>query len=323
VGIQYKNPFCLSSSPVTNSADMIARAYDAGFAGAYYKTLNREDQFFVSHPSPRLNSVNAAWGHRHTGGTASSAGAGMDVGIQNVEQISDRPLADNLADIAWLRKHYPEHITAASIMGFCDEDWAYLAAAAEGAGAHLLELNFSCPQMARSDAGHHVGQQTELIERFTAAAKRACNIPVIAKLTPNVADMLPAALAAQNGGADGVSTINTLKSISHIDIESMQAEPTIQGHSAVSGYSGQGARPVGLRFVSDLGRAKELVIPISGMGGIYTWRHAAEYISLGASNIQATTSVMQHGVRVVEDMIDGLQRHMQQQGVARVADMVG
>lgn len=208
-------------------------------------------------------------------------------------------------------------------MGFSDEDWAYLAAAAEGAGAHLLELNFSCPQMARSDAGHHIGQQIDLIERFTAVAKRAVSIPVIAKLTPNVADMIPAALAAQNGGADGVSAINTLKSISHVDVDTMHAQPNIQGHSSVSGYSGQGARPIGLRFVSDLGREKQLVIPISGMGGIYTWRHAAEYISVGASNLQVTTSVMNHGVRVVEDMIDGLQRHMRLHNISRVRDMVG
>lgn len=145
VGINWENPFTLSSSPVTNSAEMIARAYDAGFSGAYYKTLNREDKFAISHPSPRLGVVHAR-------------NKGMDIGIQNMEQISDRPLEDNLKDIAWLRKNYPNKITAVSIMGYCDEDWEYLARAAEGAGAHLLELNFSCPQMARADAGHHVGE---------------------------------------------------------------------------------------------------------------------------------------------------------------------
>ena len=310
VGINFMNPFTLSSSPVTNSADMIARAYDAGFAGSYYKTLNREDQFVISHPSPRLNVVHAA--HK-----------GMEIGIQNVEQISDRPLADNLADILWLRKHYPKHITAVSIMGFSDEDWAYLAAAAEGAGAHMLELNFSCPQMARSDAGHHVGQQTALIERFTAAAKAAVSIPVIAKLTPNITDMVPSALAAQQGGADGVSAINTLKSISHVDLKTMNALPNVQGKSSVSGFSGKGCRPIGLRFVSELGRDPRLKIPISGMGGIYTWQDGAEYLSVGASNLQVTTSVMQHGVRIVEDMVDGLQRYMKKQKVNRVVDLVG
>ena len=177
--------------------------------------------------------------------------------------------------------------------------------------------------MARADAGHHVGQQTGLIERFTAAAKRAVKIPVIAKLTPNITDMVPSALAAQNGGADGVSAINTLKSISHIDVETMKPMPNIQGQSSVSGFSGKGCRPIGLRFVSELGRDKRITIPISGMGGVYTWKDAVEYISVGASNIQVTTAVMQHGVRVVEDMKDGLQRYLKRNNVSKVADLIG
>lgn len=177
--------------------------------------------------------------------------------------------------------------------------------------------------MARSDAGHHVGQQIDLIERYTAAAKRAATIPVIAKLTPNITDMVPAALAAQNGGADGVSAINTLKSISHIDLENLKPMPTIQGYSAVSGFSGKGARPIGLRFVSELARAKKLKIPISGMGGIYTWKDSVEYFAVGASNIQVTTAVMNHGVRVVEDMKDGLQRYLHRNGMKSVLDLVG
>jgi dihydropyrimidine dehydrogenase (NAD+) subunit PreA len=319
LGIQWENPLSLSSSPVTNSAEMIARAYDAGFAGAYYKTLNREDKFQISHPSPRLGVV-----HSHNK-TAGAMGSGMDVGIQNMEQISDRPLADNLKDIEWLRKNYPTKVTAVSIMGYCDEDWDYLARAAEGAGAHLLELNFSCPQMARSDAGHHVGQQFGLIERYTAVVKRAVKIPVVAKLTPNITDMIPAALAAQAGGADAISTINTLKSISHIDLDSitLNPTPTIQGKSAISGFSGKGCRPFGLRFVSELAREKRLHIPISGMGGIYTWKDCAEYLAVGATNLQVTTSVMQHGNRVVEDMVDGLGRYMEKNGFTSLHQIVG
>lgn len=163
----------------------------------------------------------------------------------------------------------------------------------------------------------------DLIERYTAAAKRSVKIPVIAKLTPNITDMVPAALAAQNGGADGVSAINTLKSISHIDLDSLKPMPTIQGYSAVSGFSGKGARPIGLRFVSELARAKSLKIPISGMGGVYTWKDSVEYFAVGASNIQVTTAVMNHGVRVVEDMKDGLQRYLQRNGMTSVLDLVG
>ena len=243
-----------------------------------------------------------------------------------------------------------------SIMGFEEDDWSYLAAAADGSGAHILELNFSCPQMARPDAGHHIGQKFGLIEKYTAAAKRACNIPVIAKMTPNITDMLPAALAAQEGGADGISAINTVKSISHLDLgvdmpvgmggkhnaytdtsTSMRqawdgitspmspalAMPTIQGQSSISGFSGKSCRPIGLRFVSELSQDKRLTIPISGMGGIYTWHDAVEYMSLGASNLQVTTSVMQHGVRIVEDMKDGLLRHLRRNNATSPVDLIG
>jgi len=119
-GIQFENPFCLSSSPVTNTAAMIAMAYDAGWSGSYYKTLNRDDKYKVYHPSPRLSPV-------HSRGS----GLGLDIGLQNVEQISDRPLVDNLADIAWLRKNYEDKVTGVSIMAFTEDDWSYLAAAAE------------------------------------------------------------------------------------------------------------------------------------------------------------------------------------------------
>lgn len=186
-----------------------------------------------------------------------------------------------------------------------------------------MELNFSCPQMARSDAGHHVGQQFDLIQRYTNVVKRAVKIPVVAKLTPNITDMIPAALAAQEGGADAISAINTIKSISHIDLEKLSPLPNIQGKSAVSGFSGKGCRPIGLRFVSELAREKRLHIPISGMGGIYTWRDATEYLAVGASNLQVTTSVMQHGVRVVEDMIDGLQRYLDRNQFTSTKDIIG
>jgi dihydropyrimidine dehydrogenase (NAD+) subunit PreA len=177
--------------------------------------------------------------------------------------------------------------------------------------------------MARPDAGHHIGQKFSLIEKFTRAAKRAVNIPVIAKMTPNITDMLPAALAAQEGGADGISAINTVKSISHVNIDEGLALPDIRGRSSVSGFSGKGCRHIGLRFVSELARDRRLRIPISGMGGIYTWRDGAEYLQLGASNLQVTTAAMQHGYRIIEDLTDGLGRHLTKNGWSSVHDLVG
>ena len=122
-----------------------------------------------------------------------------------MEQISERPLADNLEDIAWLKKHYPDRVLVASIMGYSDEGWIELATRSEEAGADMLELNVSCPQMACEGAGHRVGQDNELLERYTRVVKEHVSIPVMVKLTPNVTDMLPSALACQarRGGCAG------------------------------------------------------------------------------------------------------------------------
>jgi dihydropyrimidine dehydrogenase (NAD+) subunit PreA len=309
-GVRFPNPFCLSSSPVSNSAEMCARAFDAGWGGVYYKTLGIETKFKVYHPSPRLNAVHYE-------------GARAAVGIQNVEQITDRPLADNLADITSLRKKYPDRVVCVSIMGFSDEDWTLLARKAEDAGAQLLELNFSCPQMATEGAGYKVGQAYDVIERYTAAAKKGCKVPVIAKMTPNITDMLPCALAAQLGGADGISAINTIRAISHLDLDAQAPMPTIKGHSAISGFSGPAGRPVALRFIAELCKASELKIPVSGIGGVTSWRDATEFLLLGARNIQVTTAIMRFGYRIVDDLVDGLRGYLRKTGAKSVEELIG
>ncbi|MBI4700375.1 MAG: NAD-dependent dihydropyrimidine dehydrogenase subunit PreA [Deltaproteobacteria bacterium] len=309
-GIKFPNPFCLSSSPVSNSAEMCARAFDAGWGGVYYKTLGQEQKFKVYHPSPRLNAVDYE-------------GVRTAVGIQNVEQITDRPLRDNLKDIETLRKKYPDRVVGVSIMGFTKDDWAVLAHACEDAGAQLLEVNFSCPQMAAEGTGFRVGQTEELIELFTAEAKRACKIPVVAKMTPNITDMVPVALAAQRGGADAVSAINTMRAISHVDLDTRCAMPTIAGRSIISGFSGPALRPTALRFVAEMAKAAELKIPISAIGGIGTWQDAAEFLLVGASNLQCTTAIMRFGYRIVEDMIEGLRDYLRRTGTPSVAALVG
>ena len=308
-GMHCMNPFFLSSSPVGNTAEMIARAFDAGWGGAVYKTLNLEEDFEVIDPTPRLNAL-------HRGGD-------RFIALQNMEQISERPLADNLEDIAWLKQHYPDRVLVASIMGYSDEGWIELATKAETAGADMLELNVSCPQMACEGAGHTVGQDTALLERYTRVVKDNVSIPVMVKLTPNVTDMLPSALAAQRGGADAVATINTVRSISEIDLDTFTPKPSIQGRGSISGLSGTAVRPIALRFVAELGQSREVRLPISGIGGIETWRDAAMFLLLGATNLQVTTAVMRYGYRIVESMQEGLEDYLETLGFESVGQLVG
>ncbi|MBT8371536.1 MAG: NAD-dependent dihydropyrimidine dehydrogenase subunit PreA [Deltaproteobacteria bacterium] len=307
-GKTFKNPFLLSSSPVSNSAEMVARSFEAGWSGVVFKTLN-SDRLPIIHPSPRMNAFHY--------------GAKRVVGVQNVEQISDRPLKDNLIDFLYLKKHYPEHILISSIMGFSDDEWAYLAKVSEDNGADMLELNFSCPHMCIEGTGHHVGKAFDLIEKFTTTVKNTVSIPVIAKMTPNITDMTEPAIHAKNGGADAISAINTVSGISEVGLEDLVPKPNIFGIGAVSGTSGPAIKPIGLHFIADMAKCEALPIPLSGIGGIETWIDALEYMLLGASTIQVTTGIMHYGYRIVEDMIEGLSDFMQQRKITNVSDLVG
>ncbi|MFC1877434.1 NAD-dependent dihydropyrimidine dehydrogenase subunit PreA [Thermodesulfobacteriota bacterium] len=245
------------------------------------------------------------------------------MGVQNVEQISDRLLKDNLADFLYLKKHYPAHILISSIMGFSNKEWAYLAKVSEDNGADMLELNFSCPHMCIEGSGHHVGQAFDLIEKFTTTVKNTVSIPVIAKMTPNITDMTEPAIYAKNGGADAISAINTVSGISEVGLEDLVPKPNIFGIGAVSGTSGPAIKPIGLHFIADMAKCEGLALPLSGIGGIETWIDALEYILLGASTIQVTTGIMHYGYRIVEDMIEGLSDFMAQRGITRISDLVG
>jgi len=307
-GVKFKNPFLLSSSPVSNSAEMVARAFDAGWGGVVFKTLN-SDRLPIIHPSPRMHCIHY--------------GSKKEMAVQNVEMISDRPLKDNLMEFLYLKKNYPDHPIIASIMGFFTDEWVYLAKTAEDNGADMLELNFSCPHMCIEGAGHKVGQAFKLLEGFTAAVKEAVSIPVIAKMTPNITDMNEPAMYAKQGGADAISAINTVRGISGIGLNDYVPTPNVFGKGAISGTSGPAVRPIGLNFIASMAQNERLGLPLSGIGGIETWIDALEYILVGASTVQVTTGVMHYGYRIVEDMIEGLRDHMIAHGTNRVSDLVG
>jgi dihydropyrimidine dehydrogenase (NAD+) subunit PreA len=287
---------------------MVAQSFEKGWGGVVFKTLN-SDRLPIIHPSPRMNAYH--YENKRL------------VGLQNVEQISDRPLKDNLLEFLYLKKHYPDRVLISSIMGFFDDEWAYLAKASEDNGADMLELNFSCPHMCIEGAGHKVGQAFHLIEKFTETVKKAVSIPVIAKMTPNITDMTEPAIFAKNGGADAISAINTVRGISEVGLDDWVPKPNVFGKGAISGTSGPAVKPIGLRFIADMAQSRELGLPISGMGGIETWIDALEYFLLGASTIQVTTGIIHYGYRIIDDLIEGLSDCMAQKGITRFSDLVG
>ena len=307
-GIKFKNPFMLSSSPVSNSAEMIANAFETGWGGVVYKTLG-SDRIPIIHPSPRMNPY--------------QLGAKHLVGLQNVEQITDRPLKDNLMDIQYLKKRYPDHPVIVSIMGFSNEEWGYLAEAAEDNGADMLELNFSCPHMTVEGSGHKVGRAFHLLEKFTGTVKKVVKIPVMAKMTPNITDITEPALYAKQGGADAISAVNTFSGISEIGQDDWVPKPNIFGVGATSGYSGPAIKPIALHFIADLAKCEALELPLSGIGGIETWVDCLEYLLLGATTIQVTTGIIHYGYRIVEDMIEGLSDYLAAREIESVSELIG
>jgi dihydropyrimidine dehydrogenase (NAD+) subunit PreA len=309
-GVEFPNPFCLSSSPVGNTYDMCARALDMGWGGVVYKTIGTDYEVKITHPSPRLNAY-----HRLPDRV---------IGLQNVEQISDRGTKENFEDFARLKKNYPKKGLVCSIMGLTHaNDWAVLAKMAQDAGADVIECNFSCPQMTVEGTGHKVGQDAAIIEKLTSITKSACSVPVMAKMTPNVADMVPQAKAAKAGGADAISACNTVKAISAVDVETLEPLPSIGGRSSPSGFSGKAIKPIALRFISDMARDPDLKLPLSAIGGIYTWIDAVEFLLLGATTLQVTTAIMHHGYRVVEDMNEGLEDYLIDHGYESIHQMIG
>ena len=307
-GVRFENPVLLSSSPVSNTGEMVGRAFDAGFGGVVFKTIGKGDTEII-HPAPRM--------------------AGYDyearklIGLQNVEQISDRPFADNLADLAYLKKNWPSKVLIASIMGFSKEEWRELAVACQDSGADMLELNFSCPQMAVEGAGMQVGQAFALLEEYTAIVKGAVQIPVLAKMTPNITDINEPALYAKAGGADGISAINTVSALVGIGLGDHIPRPNVGGVGAASGYSGPAVKPIGLRCVAQMAGNPELALPISGIGGIETWVDVVEYMLCGASTVQITTGIIHYGYRIIEDILEGMSYYLEDMGYETMADVVG
>ena len=306
-GVHCENPFFLSSSVVASNYDMCASALRQGWAGIVYKTIG----FYIADEvSPRFSAVGKE--------------ATPFVGFRNLEQISDHPLTENLDILRRLKRDFPTKIIVASIMGRNDGEWTELARLCTDAGVDIIECNFSCPQMAFKGMGSDVGQNPELVREYTAAVRKGTKLPVLAKMTPNVGNIEPPAIAAVDGGANGLAAINTVKSITGLNLENLAAPPDIAGKSAVSGYSGKAVKPIALRFIHDMAVCDKLkCVPLSGMGGIETWRDAAEFLALGCSNLQITTAVMQYGYGIINDLKAGLGNYLKEHGYAALPCFCG
>jgi dihydropyrimidine dehydrogenase (NAD+) subunit PreA len=305
-GIRSPNPFWLASAPPTNTGDQVMRAFDAGWGGAVWKTLGDP----IVDTSSRFGAI--------------ALGGERMVGFNNIELITDRPLAVNLREIAECKRRYPHHALIVSLMVESQADWREIIRRVEDTGADGLELNFGCPHgMCERGMGSAVGQEPDVLKIVAGWAVEYARLPVLVKLTPNIGDITVPGVAAVEAGAHGLSLINTIKSIVGVDLDRMVPYPVVGGRSTNGGYCGPAVKPIALHMVAALARDPRVTIPISGIGGIATWRDAAEFLALGATSVQVCTAVMHYGFRIVEDLIDGLSNFLDEKGMASVAELRG
>ena len=312
VGIKSPNPFWLASAPPTDKEYNVRRAFEAGWGGVVWKTLGSEGPPVVNVNGPRYGAVYGA--DRRL------------LGLNNIELITDRDLFTNLEEIKRVKADYPDRAMIVSIMVPCEEEaWKAILPLVEDTGADGIELNFGCPHgMSERGMGSAVGQVPEYIEMVTRWCKQYYSKPVIVKLTPNITDIRKPAAAAKAGGADAVSLINTINSITSVNLDSMSPEPSIDGKGSHGGYCGPAVKPIAMSMVSEIARGDDTRgLPISGIGGITTWRDAAEFITLGCGNVQVCTAAMTYGFKIVQEMISGLSEWMDDKGYASIDDFRG
>jgi len=309
-GIKSPNPMWLASAPPTDKEYNVVRAFKAGWGGAVWKTLGEDP--------PIVNTASRY-------GTLEVNGHRM-VGFNNIELITDRPLDVNLREIKQVKRDWPDRALIVSLMVPCtEESWKHILATVEETGCDGVELNFGCPHgMSERGMGSAVGQVPDYVEMVTRWCKQHTRMPVLVKLTPNVTSILGPARAAKRGGADGVSLINTLNSIVSVDLDQMAPAPTVGGKGTHGGYCGPAVKPIALHMVAEIARDPECRgMPISGIGGIATWRDAAEFMALGAGSVQVCTAAMHYGFKIVDDLVDGLGNWMDEKGYHDLSALVG
>ena len=312
IGIKSPNPFWLASAPPTDKSYNVRRAFDAGWGGVVWKTVGEEGPPIVNVNGPRYGAI---WGADR-----------RLLGLNNLELITDRPLEINLQEMKEVKRDYPDRALIASIMVPCvEEAWKKILPLVEDTGADGVELNFGCPHgMSERGMGAAVGQVPEYIEMVTRWVKQYTRMPCIVKLTPNITDILKPAEAALSGGADAVSLINTISSITSVNLDLFAPEPTIGTKGTHGGYCGPAVKPIALNMIADIARSPNTSgLPISGIGGVTTWRDAAEFMVMGAGNVQVCTAAMTYGFKIVEEMISGLSDWMDEKQITSTSDIVG
>lgn len=307
-GVTFENPFILAAAPPSDELEMVRTAFKMGWAGAVLKTTHVKEEI-VDLVYPMMSSI------EYEGKRV--------VALGNIDLVSEYDIDEVEYRLKVLKKEFPDKVVIASMMGGKKEDWQQLAGRLAAAGADIIECSFSCPQGSMGKRpGAMLGQDPDLSKEVTGWVKEAAGkVPVVIKITPQVADIVEVVQKIKDGGADGVCASNTIPSLMGIDIENFVPYPNVDGKSTYSGLSGSAIKPISLRTIAEIKR--NIDIEITGTGGVSTWRDAVEFFLVGASNVQLCTAVMHKGFRIIDDLKSGLSNYMERKNINNVRDLYG
>ena len=289
-GVELKNPV-MTCSGTFGSGEEYSEFVDLNGLGAVV-TKGIASEPWNGNPTPRVCEV--------TGGMLNAIGLqgpGIDVFVKR--------------DIPFLRQYDTKIIV--NICGHTIEDYIDVTERLADQPVDMLEINISCPNV--HEGGKAFGQAPAMVQKVTEAMKRVAKQPVIMKLTPNVTDITEIARAAEAGGADALSLINTLTGMK-IDIH----RRSFVLANKTGGMSGPAIKPVAVRMVYQTARAVK--VPVIGMGGIACADDAIEFLLAGASAVAVGTANFIDPY-VTAEIVDGIRDYMLRYGVERVTDLVG
>lgn len=313
-GLSLPNPFVIASGPPGTNMNVINRAFREGWGAVIAKTVSLEASKVIN-VTPRYGKLKAADGREV-------------IGWENIELISDRPLEIWIEEFKKIKDAHPEGVLIASIMEEYNKDaWVEIVERCEAAGVDAFELNFSCPHgLPERKMGAAMGQDPAILGEVSAWVMGAATKPVWAKMTPNVTHIEEPARAALAAGCQGVSAINTIRSVIGVNLDTLRPEPTVEGYTTPGGYSSKAVKPIALRMCMEVAQLIRAEFPdrsLSGIGGVESGEDAAEFILLGADTVQVCTGVMKFGYDCVKPMCEQLLAFMEKHKFETIADFKG
>jgi len=313
-GLKFPNPFVIGSGPPGTNLSVINRAFREGWGGVIAKTVSLDSSKVVN-VTPRYAKLYASDKQEV-------------IGWENIELISDRPFGIWLDEFRKCKDSFPDGVLIASIMEeFNKDSWIEIVERCQAAGVDAFELNFSCPHgLPERKMGAAMGQDPDVLEEVCGWVSSVAKKPVWAKMTPNITHIEEPTRAALRGGCEGVSAINTIRSVMGVNLDTLRPEPSVEGYTTPGGYSSKAVKPIALRMCMEISTLIKNEFPgrtLSGLGGIETGEDAAQFILLGSDTVQVCTGVMKFGYECVKPMCDQLLAFMARHKFETLDDFKG